>query len=159
MTSVDTDRSRSRSDQQRFAEAEIIRVLGGQLGVSLKSRRLSLGENASVQVDGYGEKDGVLYLAEAYARIGKLHGSQPDKVDSDVLKLLLLQRQLRGADSDRLFRLLIVFADQSAKESYLRVWRRTSLREGDIEAPVVDLSPETRTAIEAAQILQRMKNA
>jgi hypothetical protein len=159
MTTAEGDRSRSRSDPQRLAEIEIIRTLSSQLGVSLECRRLSLGESASVEVDAYGEKDGVVHLAETYARIGRLHGSQPDKVDSDVLKLLLVQRHLRGAESDRPVRLLIVFADETARTSYLRGWRRAATEAWGIEVRVVDLQPETRAAIEAAQILQRMKNA
>ena len=80
----------SDSTEQQTAESYILENLSSKLGVELQSDKLKLPTGNTVQIDGLNEKNKV--LCEIYARIGKLKGSQPDKVASDFLKMLFVEK-------------------------------------------------------------------
>lgn len=69
-------------------------MLCDELRIPLSSSKVSLPTGNTVQIDAFnGEKK---ILCEIYARIGKLKGSQPDKVASDFLKMLFVEKMLGG---------------------------------------------------------------
>src|SRR4030042_3114559 len=129
----------SSSNEQQAAGIALVIALSQHLGVPLESKVLDLGRDCTVQIDGYSDEPPV--ICEAYAHIGKLRGSQPDKVMSDALKLLFCEKLLH-----RKFRKILVFADDNAKHYFSGVkWQASCLREHSIEvialrlpAPLLD---------------------
>lgn len=80
----------SDSSEQQTAESYMLKELSSKLGVELHSQKLELPTGNTVQIDGLNKQNKV--LCELYARIGKLKGSQPDKVASDFLKMLFIEK-------------------------------------------------------------------
>lgn len=141
---------RSNSRVQIEAEKVILRGVGKKLGISLKqSVRMPL-DGSFIVVDGATEDESV--LVEAYARIGRLKGGQPNKVLADATKLLALRRKRRKA------RVILAFTDDGAADSIVG-WRAAVLETNKVEKIVVDLRPKDRELVEEAQRRQRMVNA
>ena len=84
----------SDSTEQQTAEGYLLNSLGNDINIALHPKKLLLPSGSSVQIDGINEEGKV--LCEIYARIGKIKGSQPDKVASDILKMLLVEKLLGG---------------------------------------------------------------
>jgi hypothetical protein len=113
---------------------------------------LALNESSSVQLDGIDEKNQV--VCEIYARIGRLKGSQPDKVASDLLKLCLIE-QLRGSA----WRKILCFASPEAAKIVLgKSWLAAAAKHFGVEVHVVALPENERELLLAAQARQIMVN-
>ncbi len=69
---------------------EKYKTLNKQEGLDLRPTKLKLDKNTEVWLDGYDERNSA--ICEIYAHIGKLKGSQPDKIASDFLKMILVQK-------------------------------------------------------------------
>lgn len=138
------------SKAQRDAETEILATLSAELGVPLTPTRLPLGEGITVAVDGVDPSGQT--LVEVYARVGVLRSSQLDKVAKDILKLSLLSASQTVSVRPRI---IMAFASEEALGS-VRGWRRFTADTLGIELRVVELTPETRAAVEAAQSAQMM---
>ena len=135
----------SSSNEQQAAGIALVNALSHYLGVPLESKVLELGGDCTVQIDGYSDEPPV--ICEAYAHIGKLRGSQPDKVMSDALKLLFCEKLLH-----RKFRKISVFADEKARQYFTGFsWLARCLREHDIEVIVLQLDPASLNDIKRAQ--------
>jgi len=143
----------SNSYEQQTAESYILDILNKDEELNLKSKRLALSNGASVQLDGFDEEKGV--ICEIYARIGKLKGSQPDKVASDFLKMLLVEK-----DRKRSLKKVFCFASLEAS-SYLsgKAWLAYAARDYDIEIKTVKIPEEVEEFIKRAQKRQKMINA
>lgn len=140
---------RSNSRVQSEAEGVILKGAGKERGFSLRqSVRLPLGQSF-VEVDGATNDESV--LVEVYARVGRLKGSQPNKVLADATKLLALRRERPKA------RVILAFADQAAKDS-ITGWRAAVLETNKVETIVVKLGSKDRKLVEEAQHRQRMVN-
>ena len=137
---------------QREAEAMIVERLGERLGLGLiAGGRIDVGGGAHVQVDARTEAGDV--IVEAYARHGVLKGAQLKKVAQDVLKFALLRRLEGSVDA----RMILAFASSEAMNS-IRGWVAEAARAFDVELIKVDLPPELRQRILAAQQRQVMVN-
>jgi len=135
----------SSSDEQQAAGIALVNALSRHLGVPVESKVLELGGDCTLQIDGYSGRPPV--ICEAWAHIGKLRGSQPDKVMSDAFKLLFCEKLLR-----RKFRKILVFADEKAKQYFAGTsWLATCLREYGIEIVTLQLHPVLLSKIERAQ--------
>ncbi|MGH2777391.1 MAG: hypothetical protein ACRDJB_01955 [Actinomycetota bacterium] len=143
----------SDSAVQRAAEVKIVQQLATELGVALlPGGRIQIGGGgAYVQVDARSAHDDV--IVEAYARQGALKGAQLKKVGQDILKFALLRRTAGWVDA----RLILAFASAEAKES-IRGWVAQAAEVFEVEFVVVDLPPEDREQILAAQQRQVMVN-
>jgi len=75
----------SDSTEQQSAEEYILSELNRLEDCVLKPERRPLPDGGYVQLDGYDDESGI--VCEIYARVGKLKGSQPDKLASDFLKI------------------------------------------------------------------------
>lgn len=139
--------------EQRGAQAVMLQDVSRHLGIELEpNKEIRLAE-CRLELDGFAESDECVTMVECYARIGRLRGSQPDKIDSDVLKLWFCASQ-----QVKPVRCVIVFADDDAKESYQKGWRRQALQRANIEVYVAQLSDTTRHTIQEAQRRQHMTN-
>lgn len=93
-------------------------------------------------------------VVEAYARQGRLKGSQPKKIAQDVLKLALLKRE-PGWERTRA---IIAFASHEARDS-ISGWLALAAAEFGVELFVVGISEELRMRILDTQRRQVMVNA
>lgn len=119
----------------------------------LVSTAVPLNDGVVVQIDGINKEHRI--LCEVYSRIGTLKGSQPDKLASDMLKLVLAERQLGGS-----WRKVLCLADPfAAKPLQGRSWLAAAARTMGFEIVVVPLSPELRASIVIAQVRQKMVNS
>ena len=141
----------SDSAVQRKAEAIIRDRLAEHLGMPLEPREIKLAAGASVHVDAV-SADGTV-LAEIFARQGELKGGQQKKVAIDTLKLITIRRERSEA------KLYITFADQEASRYATGGgWVAQALRTWKVDVVVIDIPPELRDEIRAAQEGQRMVN-
>jgi hypothetical protein len=137
---------------QRNAESVLRGLLEHRLGMALQTRRIDLGEDACVEVDGVNTEQRV--ICEIYCRIGRLLPAQKKKIAADILKLMVTERVLAGR-----WRKILCFADAGAAgEVRGRSWLAKAVALEGIEILVLDLPAETRASIVAAQARQVMIN-
>ena len=84
-------RNDSRSDVQKDVEKYVFEQICEQLGDTtiVDNARLSIDADGKIIIcpDFYSEESKI--IGEIHAHIGRLKGSQPDKIASDILKMLL----------------------------------------------------------------------
>lgn len=142
----------SSSTEQQHVEAVILAALNKDLGLALAPSRLTLNRQTSVQLDGLDESNQV--ACEIYARLGRLKGSQPDKVASDLLKLNLVE-QVRGGT----WRKILCFASaEAAKIVQGKSWLTAATARFRVEVCVVPLPEAERQLLLGAQARQVMVN-
>ena len=133
------------SDEQRSAEAVMIRLLAQELGMRLAPRRVDLPRGCHIEVDGCSEDFSV--MVEAWAHQGSPRSAQRAKVCKDALKLAFAARAMAGNT-----RTILLFSDESAARPFLsRGWETAALREFGIEVHLVRLPSQTRELVLAAQ--------
>jgi hypothetical protein len=143
---------KSSSAEQRVAEKHMIAALNKELDLTLLPQKKEIGNGISVKFDGLDQENQT--LCEIYARIGKLKGSQPDKVAGDILKMILAEKTLGGH-----WRKLICFADEGAAQSLKgRSWLAEVVRRFEIEVKVILLPEDVGRSVQAAQERQVMVN-
>lgn len=141
----------SNSAEQLDAEPLILTAVSEQLGVRVEPQTLTLPGGATAHVDGVADDESV--LVEVFARQGALKGGQRGKIARDALKLITLGRHRPGA------RLILALADEAAaKPLRAKSWLAEALTTFEVEVLVVDLDPEVRAGIRAAQVRQVMVN-
>ena len=140
-------RTVSDSSEQRRAESYILAAVGERFGVELRKRRINLEAGSSLEVDGYASDP--LILCEAWARIGPAKPGQRKKVMTDALKLVVARAELGGAEDCHA---VLAFCDKTAAEHFWgKSWMAGALRQLSIEVLVVEIPPEVRESITAAQ--------
>jgi len=142
----------SSSDEQQSAEEVILEQLNFKLKLNLVPARLDISDSVYVQLDGLDEKKKT--ACEIYARIGKLIGSQSDKVASDLLKMELVERSKGGQ-----WRKIFCFGDpQAAKLLQGKSWLAAAAKSLNVEVQIVTLPEAERKKLIAAQSRQVMVN-
>lgn len=142
----------SDSTEQQTAETYMLQELSKKLGVELQSKKLQLPTGNAVQIDGLNEENKV--LCEIYARIGKLKGSQPDKVASDFLKMLFVEKTF-GHKWDKHF---CFASDEAASLVQGNSWLAQTAKEMDITIHVIMPDVNIINSIVEAQKRQVMIN-
>lgn len=148
-TAVTADQLPHASDsaEQRAAEPLMLAALAARLGVPLAPCRIPVGEGATVALDGADLDRRV--LVEVWAHQGTPRGSQPKKVLTDALKLLLVADVLpRRPD-----RLILCLSDPAAAAPFTtaRSWAAVALQRFGVDVELVDLPAGVRSAVEKAQ--------
>ena len=142
----------SDSTEQQTAENYILSSLSKDINVKLEPKQFTLPSGSSVQMDGINEEAKV--LCEIYARIGKMKGSQTDKVASDFLKMLLVEKSLGGK-----WKKHFCFAsDETAKPLFGKTWIADVSKEMNIEIHVYTLPEDIANSVIDAQNRQKMTN-
>lgn len=137
---------------QRNAEAVLRGLLGHRLGMELRTKRVDLGDQAYVEIDGVNSDRRV--ICEIYCRIGKLLPAQKKKIAADILKLMVAEKALTGK-----WRKILCFADATAAaEVRGRSWLAKAAALEGFEILVLDLPSEIRESIVSAQARQVMIN-
>lgn len=141
----------SNSSEQQQADAFILKSLENKLNLNFKHEK-TLPIVSVVQLDAIDLINKT--IVEVYAHIGKLKGAQHDKIMGDILKLIYIEKELKGK-----WRKIICFADDAAAQ-YLRgtSWVAKAARTFDVEVRVVDLPEEQLNKVKSAQERQRMVN-
>lgn len=148
MTGAETPHP-SNSEAQVAAEWAILHKLGITIDIALEQGTSVQVGDATVKPDGAALDKSV--FVEVFAHIGPLKGGQKHKVSTDALKLLAIR------DTHPKARLILAFADEDAAKS-VSGWKAATLDANGIEIRVVELDPDDRAKIEAAQLRQRMVN-
>jgi len=143
---------RSDSFAQRTVEPLALAELNRELKLNLRPAVVKLPNDTRVQIDGFDEAAKI--ACEIYARVGKLKGSQPDKLASDILKLILVERHLCGK-----WQKIICFVDEDASKSLKNLsWLASTCDIFKIEVRVVQITELTRQSLLEAQSRQKMIN-
>ena len=143
----------SNSDEQQSVEQYVVSVLNERLCLNLAHRSLKLNDGISVQIDGFDEESKA--ICEIYARIGRLKGSQPDKIVSDLLKMQFIERQIGGH-----WNKIICFCDDDASLVLSRKsWLAKAAISLGINVQVVHLPEDLKSQVIGAQNRQKMVNA
>ena len=139
---------KSDSLAQRTSEPVVLTQLNSDLNLTLQSQVINLPNGTSVQVDGFDED--MKTACEIYSRVGKLKGSQPDKLASDILKLILIERHLGGT-----WRKIICFVDTEAAKSLTNSsWLASTCKTFSIEVVTVAIPVNIRESLLRAQTVQ-----
>lgn len=142
---ADEERAAGDSTEQRECEELIIQSVGALAGFELRKVRLPLPNGGHLEVDGCDASRSV--LCEAWAHQGRVRPAQKSKVVMDAAKLFLAG-QVLGTNP----RKIIAFADTvPAKWFRGRSWMAELLKAMNIEVLVVELPPEIRARVCAAQ--------
>ena len=142
----------SSSLEQQNIEKYLLDILNRQVGLDLRPAKLKLDENTEVWVDGYDERHCI--ICEIYAHIGKLKGSQPDKIASDFLKMILVQKCKKIS----LKKIFCFASEEAAKKVTGKSWLALVAKEFDIDIVVIPLSKGKEKEILQAQERQKMIN-
>ncbi len=142
----------SSSLMQKTAESFLLMSLNSHIEKNLISTKLQLTNNISVQIDGIDFSGNA--VCEIYARLGRLKGSQPDKIASDILKMLTIERLL-----SRNFDKHLVFASKEASSTVTgQKWLAKTVKEYDIHIHTFELPTHVQESLLQAQKKQKMVN-
>ncbi len=141
----------SDSKPQTKAERKIIEKASEALRCHLSTQTMRF-RDGQVQIDGYSLRARV--LCEAFSHQGVPVGGQLRKPLADALKLLFVEKQLKGR-----WRKVLAFADKEAARPFQKAsWRAGALRSLGIKVVVVKLTPRDRARLVRAQRTQTMVN-
>lgn len=147
-------RNDSRSDVQGDAEGVILKKASEVLGIDIAPRAIKI-NSATVNVDGYGEGNGKVIIAEVYAHQGSLKSAQRNKVYADILKLIFIKQFLKKDFIDA----YIIFGDEEASNVLKGTsWGSEVAKAYGIKPITVSLDSELREAIKTAQLKQDIRN-
>ena len=134
------------SSAQRLAEPAMLAVLGAELGVELKPRRLHHRDGARVELDG--ADDDLTVLVECWAHQGMAKVAQRNKLVNDAMKLQWVASWLHPRPE----RLIICVSDELAVK-HLRgtSWQGQAIAHAGVELHVVSLDEAVVESIIAAQ--------
>lgn len=93
-------------------------------------------------------------LIEVYSRVGKLHGAQPKKIGTDILKLSTI-RKVHPDWKDA--KLIIAFADSKAMQS-ISGWLNAAAKQNGVDLELATIDNDLRMELEETQKIQRMVN-
>ena len=135
----------SASNEQQEAGVVLVSALADHLRIALDSKVLKFSDGCAVQIDGYSDDPPV--LCEAWAHIGKPKGSQPDKVMSDLVKLLFCEERL-----GKKFRKILLFSDEVVSQHFSgNSWQAMCLRDHGIELMALPLPVDLLNKVSKAQ--------
>lgn len=142
----------SRSNEQKHAESEMLKKLNRKRRIALAPGSVTLENGTKVQIDGIDKSKQV--LCEVYAHIGPMKGSQPDKVGTDMLKLILVERE-----NGRRWHKILCFADKEAMRRFSgKSWLAEAAQMFHFELELVTLPHKARIKVRRAQRRQIMVN-
>ena len=148
----------SDSIEQQKAEKKVLSLINKKYKLKLVSKKVVV-DGTSFQLDGYSENPPV--LCEIYSHIGKLKPAQKNKINKDILKMLLIEKmhempdQVRH-DNNGKFRKIIAFSDEEAAKSFVGgvSWYSKIKDYFGIEIIVVNLSRSLKELLLKAQLIQ-----
>lgn len=155
VSEFENKRKASQSDVQLKIEKDLYKRIKKELKIEdLKENPSIFLTNGKIKVepDFYSEKNKV--IGEIHSHIGKLKGSQPDKISSDILKMLLVEKDKRKS-----FRKIIAVCDEEEKKqlegnSYLA----ETIRQFNVEVFYFPLTEKNKINLKKAMEKQDIRN-
>jgi hypothetical protein len=133
------------SQEQKRAERAMIDALAAEIEVQLVPKSIRLPSGNRVAVDGVSDNPPI--FCEAWAHQGRPKAAQRAKVAKDLLKLTFLASLVSPPP-----RLILLFSDEAACAPFRRrSWIADVIQSHNVEVKIVDLPPELRNAVIAAQ--------
>lgn len=135
------------SHEQRAAERTMLDLLGARRGIRLDPVRLTVPSGARVEIDGADPDRHV--LVECWSHYGRPKAAQKHKLLADALKLTWIATTLDPPPE-----LVLCLADRLAAGPFLpsaRSWSAQALTDLGISIEIVNLPPDVRAGVEAAQ--------
>lgn len=131
----------SDSEPQTKAERKIIELASKRLRCHLVSETVGLDPRSQPQVDGVSRRARV--LCGAFSHQGASKGGQLRKPLADALKLLYVEKQLKGR-----WRKVLAFADEEAALPFRKgSWRAHALQSLGVSVIVVKIPRSTRAGL------------
>ena len=139
------------SSEQQNAEEWLLNELSKELGFKLIKKRFDLEGARQIELDGFCESP--LILCEAWSHIGRPVGCQKDKVMTDALKLIFVNKLFYKGEGE----CILLFADPDAAAFFKRDenWRSQCLQDYDIKVKVIEFTEERKAKIQEAQKRQK----
>ena len=139
------------SSEQQNAEEWLLNELSKELGFKLIKKRFDLEGARQIELDGFCESP--LILCEAWSHIGRPVGCQKDKVMTDALKLIFVNKHFYKGEGE----CILLFADPDAAALFKHDenWRSQCLQEYDITVEVIKFTEERKAKIQEAQKRQK----
>jgi hypothetical protein len=139
------DRHPSDSMEQKLAENEIRSYLNKKYKLNLTSKKVLLKET-TFQLDGYSESPPV--LCEIYSHVGKLKPAQKNKINKDILKMLLIEKM-----GGKTCRKIIAFSDEEAAKSFSggESWYSRLKDNFNIEILIIEIPSQLKESLVNAQ--------
>ena len=135
----------SSSREQKEGGIALIRALSSSLGVALKEKRLELGDDCIVEVDGYSDEPPT--LCEAWVHYGRPRGSQFDKIMTDAFKLVFIEKR-----KGKIYKKILLFCDEDAQKPLTGgSWQAQCLRDHGIETEAYRLPKELEQRVKKAR--------
>ena len=139
------------SSEQQNAEEWLLNELSKELGFKLIKKRFDLEGARQIELDGFCESP--LILCEAWSHIGRPVGCQKDKVMTDALKLIFVNKLFYKGEGQ----CILLFADYDAAALFQHDenWRSQCLQDYDIKVKVIEFTEERKAKIQEAQERQK----
>ena len=139
------------SSEQQNAEEWLLNELSKELGFKLIKKRFDLEGARQIELDGFCESP--LILCEAWSHIGRPVGCQKDKVMTDALKLIFVNKLFYKDEGE----CILLFADPGAAALFQRPenWRSQCLKDYDIKIKIIEFTEEIKAKIQEAQERQK----
>lgn len=135
----------SDSEIQKEAESEILVQISKDIGCKLRSKKIGVTDGVELEIDGYSENPPV--LCEVYSHIGKLKRAQYQKVLTDALKIIYVEKKL-----SKNFNKILAFVDGDAARCFeTGTWYAECIKEFNIVVKTVSINDSLRRKIIEAQ--------
>ena len=135
------------SSEQQNAEKWLLDELSEKRGIKLIKKRFDLEGARQIELDGFCESP--LILCEAWSHIGRPVGCQKDKVMTDALKLIFVNKHFYEGEGE----CILLFGDPGAAALFKHDenWRSQCLQEYDIKVEVIKFTEDREAKIQKAQ--------
>jgi hypothetical protein len=139
------------SSEQQNAEKWLLNELSKERGLKLIKKRFDLEGARQIELDGFCESP--LILCEAWSHIGRPVGCQKDKVMTDALKLIFVNKLFYKGEGE----CILLFADYDAAALFQHDenGRSQCLLDYDIKVKVIEFTEEIKAKIQEAQERQK----
>jgi len=135
----------SSSIEQQNIEKIILKIISDQLGIEFENNPTIQCGGSTIRPDFYSDENNI--IGEIYSHVGSLKPTQRNKILSDILKMLLLEKETK-----RYHRKIIAICDESVLKSISgKSWAATCFRSFDIEVIKVDIGAYNREILINAQ--------
>ena len=149
--------NKSSSAEQQLAGRIVFDKLKEELNINdlISNPNLILNSNPFVFIipDFYSESAGV--IGEIHAHIGRMKPSQSHKIATDVLKMLLFEKDRKT----KLRKIVAVCSEEEKNQLEGQSYLAEAIRQFSIEVMLVDIGEELYSSLEKAQERQKMINA
>lgn len=149
-------RVNSRSDVQQEIEKHVLKRVEEELGnVAIESNpKLIIDSEKGTYIcpDFYSEGENL--IGEIYSHVGKLKGSQPDKIATDILKMMLYEKVC----GTKLRKIIAVCEEDALKQLSGKSFLAEAIRKFDVEILYIKLSSDDRDRLKNIMYMQNLLN-